>query len=271
MSGRRRRQAAPAPARAAAASANDLPDDVLVAIMGILCKTTRCAAEEAGNVRHHRGCSPPGKRCCRYGTAALVCRRWRQATLAPRLLESLDISLREGGVLDGLRSLATFVQRHAKHHVRHLDLYMEANGWEFDDSVLPILLAPVLAWCSDSLTHLKIFFCMDEQLHLEDVVMVDAWLPHMRSLRSLTVYAPTVRLVGGLSAAPLLQDLVLETDRLDGQGIDSGLEFEEDAVLPASLTRLELGCVDSMLSQQVRRHCWGGAGAVLGGGGALVR
>ncbi len=150
---------------------------------------------------------------------ALVSKRFAEAANSPELLREVDLSLYSDSL--ALQSLASWLARHGR-HIRKLrfgeDGYTDPSDEE-DSTSEP------LATCLQTV-------CAHGQLQELDLAASAAfhtdWLSVARSLRRLSLSGTLLHISPAIAGLTALQSLEL----------DCALYFQDDAQLPASITRL---------------------------------
>lgn len=173
-------------------------------------------------------------RHCRLSRASLACRRLRTLACEPQLLH--DGLVQCPASVPALRTFLPWLAQRAA-HMRRLSIDVPA------DPEAAAILASCLALCGaiGQLQHLQIYaFAADAALPTW------AWLPCMRSLRTLVVHGGKLRLSADASGLPALDSMQLT---------GGSLVMEPGARLPAALTSLVLtsfSVYDAVMPQQVR-------------------
>lgn len=216
---------------------DELPDELIIHVLSMLDCKDRCAGlQGAGSIAFLLCCmagSPP-MQSRRLGTAALVCRRWRQLTLAPQLLQSFEITNPD------VPLFGAFINKHTRGHLRRVQL-------QFDADVPGPQMYLLLMFCGFSgVTQLS--------LYMQHTLRIQRWVHRTRHLQSLELRGmPLVLHTVDLTVLASLRRLLL------GGGPIANFAAVQ---LPPSLESLELhGVLDGALPEQVGACARGGGWA----------
>lgn len=187
---------------------------------------------------------------CRHRALPLVCRRWAHLANAPELLRAVKVAwkthrLRDGHILQWLRSLCAWLVSRAAAHVQHLDLALCDLSWtewsEEQQAEAEQALESALAACG-SLAELRL---MTNLVH-----SAGAWVAPLHSLRRLHLTLMSEARDTPVWALHHLTAL----DQLELLG--GRIRLQPGAGLPSSLTSLRLGGTrPGVLTQQVGSAC----------------
>ena len=165
----------------------------------------------------------------------LVCRRWRALADSPPLCQDVTLILEGSRVLWRLYSLTLWLAECAAGHLQQLDLQICAGDGEKQEAAamvaqhlwtLPPAHSCTAAGKLAELTvHLNAPFCVDDRMAAA-----------LQSLRRLSIRCDSMLLV----SASLLPLASLECLCLHCGIPEAGLVLEAGALLPPSLTKLEL-------------------------------
>ncbi|EFN53920.1 hypothetical protein CHLNCDRAFT_136129 [Chlorella variabilis] len=182
----------------------------------------------------------------RHRALPLVCRRWAHLANAPELLRAVKVAwkthrLRDGHILQWLRSLCAWLVSRAAAHVQHLDLALCDLSWtewsEEQQAEAEQALESALAACG-SLAELRL---MTNLVH-----SAGAWVAPLHSLRRLHLTLMSEARDTPVWALHHLTAL----DQLELLG--GRIRLQPGAGLPSSLTSLRLGGTrPGVLTQQV--------------------
>lgn len=189
---------------------------------------------------------------CRFGTAALVCKRLRALCMSPQLLGTVSFDARQPvTAMPRLQALLRFLLAHGQ-HVRELVAFeVSLDGLpEAQQQEAAALLPACMTACGGPASRLNSLILADVPLPSLD------WLPGLAALRELQMGCEhrVLRLPPGLHHLSCLTRLSLS---------GSTVELESGAPLPTSL--LQLNLIDEhseSLPSQARQgsvwlHCTG--------------